>query len=316
MTDASPSEKPVSGYFEGERLELIWRYAYPPEIQPLLMNYLGAKPGMKILDSGCGTGFLTRLLAKVLTDVQVVGVDMDEKLLDLGRQMLVRENLIDQVELRQGDAYHLPFSDETFDLVTSQTLLCVLGDPVQGLHEKIRVTKKGQMVSAIACFCHSGNLPHYHGRYLLEENHRIDELDLKMVRTMRVSVRPKLLGVDHTILSQDLFWQFKNAGLKEVQINGHLVVVSPGDARIPIEEGAAYALARNETELNKLIKMREKHGAQLAQDGFSETEFDELISLKQKRYEFLREDPSRVRDMMEVFNQPIFIIRGTRPNTD
>ncbi len=119
----SKTREIFTGYFEGERLELIWRYAYPEEFKPLLLNYLGAKPGMKILDSGCGTGFLTRLLAKNVVNAQVTGVDLDEKLLDLGREMLERETLTENVELRQGDAYNLPFPDEYFDLVTSQTLL-------------------------------------------------------------------------------------------------------------------------------------------------------------------------------------------------
>ena len=134
-----------------------------------------------------------------------------------------------------------------------------------------------------------------------------------MVRTMRISVRPKLIGVDHTVLSQDLFWLFKNTGLKDIQINGHLMVISPSDTRIPIEEGAAYSLARNENELKKLIKLREKYGFQFAKDGFSEAEFDELISLKQARFYYLQENPLRAREIMEVFNHPVFIIRGTRP---
>ena len=122
-TESTRRSAPVTGFFEGERLELTWRYAYRSEFVPLLMDYLGARPGMRILDVGCGTGFLARLLAQTLDDVQVVGLDADEKMLDLARQMLAREGLAGRVELRQGDAYQLPFPDETFDLVTSQTLL-------------------------------------------------------------------------------------------------------------------------------------------------------------------------------------------------
>ncbi len=117
------SETPVTGFFEGERLELTWRYAYRPEFVPLLMEYLGAQAGMRILEVGCGTGFLARLLARTLEDVQVTGVEVDGQMLDLACQMLAREGLADRVALRQGDAYRLPFPDETFDLVTSHTLL-------------------------------------------------------------------------------------------------------------------------------------------------------------------------------------------------
>lgn len=188
-----------------------------------------------------------------------------------------------------------------------------MGDPAQGLREKIRVTRPGGTVSAIACFCHSGNLPRYNGRYLATGNQRIDQLDLKLNRAFRLTVRPELLGVDHSVLSLDLLWQFKDAGLQDVQINGHLTLVSPGDARIPIEEGATYALTRRKIELDGLSQTREKHGEQLALDGFSQVEFDELIALKRAQHEYLEENPAHVREMMEVFSQPLLIIRGTRP---
>lgn len=122
-TESNRSPTPVPGFFEGEHLELIWRYAYQPEFVPRLMEYLGARPGMRILEVGCGTGFLARLLARTLEDVQMVGLDADAKMLDLAHRMLEREGLAGQVGLHQGDAYQLPFPDETFDLVTSQTLL-------------------------------------------------------------------------------------------------------------------------------------------------------------------------------------------------
>ena len=175
--------------------------------------------------------------------------------------------------------------------------------------------RSGGTVSAIACFCRSGNLPHYHGHYPLVDNHRLDQLDLKLDRAFRRTVRPRLLGLDHNILNLDLLWQFKAAGLQDVQINGHLALMSPGDARFPVEEGAFYALARHRKELEQLSRMREEHGKKLAEDGFSPTEFDDLIALKRARYEYLQGDPTRVREVMEVFTQPLLIIRGTRPRT-
>ena len=177
----------------------------------------------------------------------------------------------------------------------------------------MRVVRSGGTVSAVACFCHSGGLPHYHGRYPLPGNHRIDELDLKLNRLWRRSLRPRLLGADHSILNLDLLWQFKVAGFEDVQINGHLALVSPGDDRISPEAGAAYALTRQEKELAGLMRMQAEHGQELAVDGFSQTEFDELIALKRARYEYLQANPTCVGEVMEVFAEPVLMIRGTKP---
>lgn len=112
-----------AGYFYGERLELGLRHAYRPEYVPLLMTYLGVESGMSVLEVGCGTGFLARLIKRELPDTQVIGMDSDAGLLDLAKQMQVREGLQGQITWHQGDAFRLPFVDNQFDLVTSQRLL-------------------------------------------------------------------------------------------------------------------------------------------------------------------------------------------------
>jgi ubiquinone/menaquinone biosynthesis C-methylase UbiE len=123
MTNDTPSRAPVTGFFEADSLEVFWRYAYRPEFVPLLLDYLGAQRGMDVLEVGCGTSFLTRLLARTLDDVHVVGVDPDPQMLNVGQRALEREGLVSRVRLVQGDAYALPFPDQAFDLVASQTVL-------------------------------------------------------------------------------------------------------------------------------------------------------------------------------------------------
>ena len=123
--EAGRPSTPVTDFFEGERLELMWRYAYRPEFIPLLLDYLGAQSGTSILDVGCGSGFLTRILAHNLDDAQIMGLDADKKMLDTARHMVERESpaSASPIKFRQGNTYHLPFTNNTFDLVTSHTLL-------------------------------------------------------------------------------------------------------------------------------------------------------------------------------------------------
>lgn len=112
-----------AGYFYGDRLEIGLHYAYRPEYVPLLLTYLGAGPGMSVLEVGCGTGFLARLLKRALPDIHLHANDTDAGLLDIARQMQTHDDLEGQIEWHQGDAFHLPFADNQFDLVTSQRLL-------------------------------------------------------------------------------------------------------------------------------------------------------------------------------------------------
>jgi SAM-dependent methyltransferase len=88
----------------------------------------------RILDVGCGTGELTRVLAaEAGDDCEVVGVDADPALLRVARE----ETGLAAVA---GDALCLPVRDDAVDLVTCQALLVNLPDPTAALREFRRVT--------------------------------------------------------------------------------------------------------------------------------------------------------------------------------
>ena len=87
---------------------------------------------------------------------------------------------------------------------------------VQVLHEQIRITRPGGTVSAVACFCQTDGLPHYHGRYPLPGNQRLDDLSYKLWQVFRRAVRPRLLGRAPSPINQELLWEFKTAGLSDV----------------------------------------------------------------------------------------------------
>ena len=84
----------------------------------------------RILDVGCGTGELTRVLREE-SDADVVGLDADAGLLSSVPGPTV-----------QGDATRLPFADGSFDLVVCQALLINLPDPVSAVREFARVASE------------------------------------------------------------------------------------------------------------------------------------------------------------------------------
>jgi hypothetical protein len=121
-----------------------------------------------------------------------------------------------------------------------------------------------------------------------------------------------LLGVDHNVPTLDLVWQFRAAGLLDIQVNGHLKLISPGDERIPGSEAGTYALLQHQNWLKRLENRRVDYGEQLAEAGFTASEFEELIHLARTRYEHLRNNPARTSEIMEVFVDPLLIVRGTK----
>ncbi|KAI1502046.1 methyltransferase-UbiE family protein [Biscogniauxia marginata] len=112
------------------------------------------RPGMQILDVGCGPGSITTDLAThVLQDGHVVGLDCNEDAI-VAAQELARDRNTPNVRFVVGDVLNLPFADGAFDIVHAHQVLGHLpsGDgepgPVRGLREMRRVCKPGGLVCA------------------------------------------------------------------------------------------------------------------------------------------------------------------------
>ena len=80
------------------------------------------RPDSRILDCGCGPGSITVGLAQWAPDGQTVGIDIGAEQLD-GARALARDLGVKNVTFRQGDIFDLPFEDDSFDVVFSQTVL-------------------------------------------------------------------------------------------------------------------------------------------------------------------------------------------------
>lgn len=102
------------------------------------------RPGDRVLDCGAGTGATGILAAKKNgSDGRVVLFDLSDAMLDVARRKVAEEGLQDRVDYRVGDLVHLPYADDSFDVVLSTYSLCPVYDPAAGALEMYRVAKPG-----------------------------------------------------------------------------------------------------------------------------------------------------------------------------
>lgn len=93
-----------------------------------------------ILDIATGTGDLVLMMAK--TNAQrIVGLDLSEGMLSVGRKKVKELNLEHQIEMIQGDSENLPFEDNTFDAITVSFGVRNFENLEKGLKEIYRVLK-------------------------------------------------------------------------------------------------------------------------------------------------------------------------------
>lgn len=127
-------------------------------LDPNFLCYLKDLEGKKVLDAGCGAAPWSIYAAA--SGARVQGIDIQEKMIEVGREAIHAANLDDQVVLSLGDVAQLPYDSEQFDLALSINVGCNLpstqnhvglGPHVQ---EMARTLKKGGMaiVTAPASF--------------------------------------------------------------------------------------------------------------------------------------------------------------------
>ena len=103
-----------------------------------------ARPGQKILDIAGGTGDLTAKFAKIVGEQGlVVLADINDAMLEVGRDKLTDAGVCGNVDYVQANAEDLPFADNTFDCITIAFGLRNVTDKDKALRSMNRVLKPG-----------------------------------------------------------------------------------------------------------------------------------------------------------------------------
>ncbi|ABD81960.1 bifunctional demethylmenaquinone methyltransferase/2-methoxy-6-polyprenyl-1,4-benzoquinol methylase UbiE [Saccharophagus degradans] len=104
----------------------------------------GVRSGHKVLDIAGGTGDLTKKFSRIVGPTgQVVLADINESMLNVGRDKLIDSGVAGNVVYTQADAQYLPFPDNTFDCITIAFGLRNVTDKDLAIASMLRVLKPG-----------------------------------------------------------------------------------------------------------------------------------------------------------------------------
>ncbi|MDP1623698.1 MAG: bifunctional demethylmenaquinone methyltransferase/2-methoxy-6-polyprenyl-1,4-benzoquinol methylase UbiE [Bacteroidales bacterium] len=130
-------------------IDRIWR----KKLVVILKN----RQPVNVLDVATGTGDLAIAISS-LGVRKIVGIDISEKMLEIGRRKLIEKNLEQTITLQQADAEKIPYSDNSFDAVTVAFGVRNFEDLSQGIAEMSRVLRPGG-VMIILEFSHPESFP-------------------------------------------------------------------------------------------------------------------------------------------------------------
>ena len=122
-----------------------WGYAYPLQLNKILTNKLKLKKTIKILDAGCGTGYVAEVLSK-LNYKNITGIDFSEEMLAIARskkiyKKLICQSLNEKIELRS----------KQFELIICTGVLTSGHVGPSAINELVRLLKpQGFFVCSIA----------------------------------------------------------------------------------------------------------------------------------------------------------------------
>jgi SAM-dependent methyltransferase len=130
-----------------DNLELRGASADERVARDAYLDLLGVRSGDVALEVGCGSGVVLRELARrVGSTGHAVGVDASASMLEIARELAVRDGLAETLDLRHGDASSLPLESDRFDVVLAATTLIHLVDGEGAIGEMVRVARRGARV--------------------------------------------------------------------------------------------------------------------------------------------------------------------------
>ena len=196
-----------------------------------LLHLLRLRPGMSVLEVGCGPGALSRKLARWLgPESRVIGIDRDSAFIEYARER-ARKEKIENVRFEAGDALNLPLAEDSVDACTSHAVVEHAPNR-EFLLQQRRVCRPGGVVSVMnvrGSWSISSNpsYPHQRSRREQELWKPIEESWRENAKESKVGTfGPDLVGLPAL---------FEELGFVSVQVDAIALPVVPDDARHALE---------------------------------------------------------------------------------
>lgn len=181
--------------------QLMGRFS--SKLAPRFLEWLGLeKTVQQLLDVGCGTGSLTEYLLQQFPAANITALDYEAQFVAYSKTKFMTEK---RVTIEQGDAEQLTYADAAFDHTLSMLTLHFMSNPVQGLKEMKRVTKRGGTVAATVWKAGGGGAQ----RMFWEVLETIDPMAAEKVKQMKNNPMTHAEGLQEA---------FQNAGLAQVAL--------------------------------------------------------------------------------------------------
>ncbi|PAW93445.1 methyltransferase [Mucilaginibacter sp. MD40] len=197
-------------------------------LQPLL------KQGLRVLDVGCGTGAISKDIARLIGPTgKVIGIDNTEYFIESGRKTYAdTENL----ELHHADLYTYE-PEEKFDLIVSARTFQWLSDPQRAVNKLKSLLQPGGTLS------------------ILDYNHEVLEWQPEPPVSMRKFYATFLrwrsdAGMDNR-MADSLQELFKQAGLQDIEVLDANEVYKKGDANFEHKAGIWSSVAQMDQIVNE-----------------------------------------------------------------
>ena len=118
-----------------------WRKAAVKSLRPYAPQ--------EVLDVATGTGDFALLTARMLRPQRLLGIDLSEGMLSVGREKVKKAGLSDVIELRKADCLQLPLDEASFDAITVAYGVRNFSDLDKGLREMLRVLRPGGRLAIV-----------------------------------------------------------------------------------------------------------------------------------------------------------------------